>query len=45
MDIGKRHSINRVELSSKRVLTEVGSGKEKELKNFELKVSLSKVNG
>lgn len=45
LDIGKAHSINRVELSSKRVLTEVGSGKEKELKNFELKVALNKVNG
>ncbi len=45
LDLGKGHSINRIELSSKRVLTEVGSGKEKELKNFELKVTLGKVNG
>lgn len=45
IDFGKSHSITRVELSSKRVLTEVGSGKEKELKNFELKVTLRKVNG
>jgi hypothetical protein len=45
IDFGKGHAINRVELSSKRVLTEVGSGKEKELKNFELKVTLNKVNG
>lgn len=45
LDFGKGHSVNKVELSSKRVLTEVGSGKEKELKNFELKVALSKVNG
>jgi hypothetical protein len=45
VDFGKGHAINRVELSSKRVLTEVGSGKEKELKNFELKVALGRIDG
>lgn len=45
LDFGKGHSISRIELVSKRVLTEVGSGKEKELKNFELRLSVGKING
>ena len=45
IDFGKGHSINSVELSSKKVFIEVGSNKEKELKNFEIRLSLSKVNG
>ncbi len=34
VDFGKGHSINKIELSSKKVFIEVGSNKEKELKNF-----------
>jgi hypothetical protein len=45
IDFGKGHSINRIELSSKKVYIEVGSPKEKELKNFEIKVTLVKING
>jgi hypothetical protein len=45
VDFGKGHSINRIDFSSKKVFIEVGSGKEKELKNFEIKVTLVKSNG
>ena len=45
IDFGKGHTINSVELSSKKVFIEIGSNKEKELKNFEIRLSLSKVNG
>ncbi len=34
VDFGKGHAINKIELSSKKVFIEVGSNKEKELKNF-----------
>jgi hypothetical protein len=46
VDFGKGHSVNRIDLSSKRVLTDIGSSsKEKEIKNFELRVTLNKLNG
>ena len=44
VDFGKGHSVTRIELSSKKVLIDIGSNKEKELKNFEIKVTVASLN-
>lgn len=44
VDFGKGHSVTRIELSSKKVLIDIGSNKEKELKNFEIKVTVAALN-
>jgi len=45
LDYGKGFRLLNVEFSSKRVVTEIGSNKEKDIKNFEIKVVLQKKDG
>lgn len=44
LDYGKGYTILNIEFSSKNVIADVGN-KENKLKNFELKVTLEKING
>lgn len=44
VDFGKGHSVTRIELSSKKVIIDIGSNKEKDLKNFEIRVTVEPIN-
>jgi len=44
IEYGKEHKIQNIQLSSKNVIIDVGE-KESKLKNFELKASLSRIDG
>lgn len=45
IEYAKGYKIQNIEISSKKVITDIGSTKEKEIKNFELKLSLIKKDG
>lgn len=45
LELGKGHVPHHIEITSKQVITEIGSVKEIKLKNFELKVALQKKGG
>lgn len=45
LEFGRAHALSKVEIASKKVIVSIGSGKEKELKNFELRLVVSKVDG
>jgi hypothetical protein len=45
LDFARGHCLDKIDISSKRVMADVESGKERELRNFELKVTVGRVDG
>ena len=45
VDFTQGHSISKVDILSQRVISDVGSGKERQIKDIELKLTVAKVNG
>ncbi len=45
VDFTQGHSISKIDILSQRVISDVGSGKERQIKDIELKLTVAKVNG